>query len=256
MGIHRHPASSWKAIFNGHHALDFDSDIIPWIKRTHIIAGSLALVVAPLAMIVHKGGDWHRRWGRSFFWGMAVVCLTAIVMGISAPKSFWLALVAVFSFHMTASGYRSLYLKKLHQGLKPARTDLLLHGIAGVMNGGLLIWGLSHLMLGVRNTQSTLFTVFGLIGMSMVIIGFRRFFKRQHDKREWLYGHMVGFLGGYIATVSAFSAVNLTMIRPVWLQWLWPTLLGTPLIVLWIAYYKRQFAKGRRVRQMADVRIR
>lgn len=236
--------------------MDVDRDLIPWLTRLHILAGGVALVIAPAAMVARKGGDWHRRWGRVFFWSMAVVCLTAIALGILHPKSFWLALVAVFSFHLVASGYRSLYLKKLHQGQKPARLDLALHGIAGVINGGLLIWGLAHLMLHIRNTQAVLFTVFGAVGMLMVARGFRQFYKRQHDKREWLYGHITGFLGGYIATVSAFSAVNLSMIRPAWLQWLWPTLLGTPLIVVWTGYYRRQFAKGKRMREMADVRIR
>jgi hypothetical protein len=28
-------------------------------------------------------------------------------------------------------------------------------------------------------------------------------------------------------------------------RWLWPTLLGTPLIVLWISYYKRRFQRRR-----------
>lgn len=236
--------------------MDIDIDVVPWIRGVHAVSGGIALFVAPLAMLVRKGGDWHRRWGKLFFYCMILVCATAIILGILHPQNFWLALVAVFSFHLVGSGYRSLYLKKLHEGQKPERIDFILHGTAGVVNGCLLIWGLAHLLLGVRNTQSVLFTVFGAIGMVMVASGFRRFYKRQHDKREWLYGHMGGFLGGYIATVSAFSAVNLTMIEPIWLQWLWPTLVGVPLIFIWVGYYKGRIAKGKRVRDMADVRIR
>lgn len=237
--------------------MDFDDDLLPWILRMHITAGGVSLFVAPLAMLVKKGGDWHRRWGRIFFWGMAVVCVTAIVMGINHyHTSVWLALVAVFSFHMVASGYRSLYLKKLHQGQKPARVDLVLHGVAGLMNGGLLIWGLAHLLLGRKSYDVLLFIVFGLIGTFMVVSNLLRFYRRKNDKREWLYGHMTGFLGGYIATVSAFSAVNLNMIRPVWLQWLWPTLIGAPLIAWWVRSYKKRFANGERMRNLADIRIR
>lgn len=172
--------------------------------------------------------------GQGLFYGMIAVCATAITLGILHPKNFWLALVAVFSLYMVASGYRSLYLKQMHRGLRPARVDITLHGIAGVVNGGLSIWGLAHLILGSFNTQAVLFTVFGLIGTLMVLNGFLKFYRRRHDKREWLYGHMGGFLGGYIATVSAFSAVNLTMVEPVWLQWLWPTIIGVPLIFFWI----------------------
>ncbi len=233
-----------------------DEFLIPWMLRVHAAAGTLALGVAPIAMLVQKGGTWHRRWGKAYFYSMVVVCATAIFLAIAHPERFWLSLVAVFSFHMVASGYRSLYLKKLHEGLKPAALDLWLHGIAGLLNGALLIWGLSHLLMGKHDLKAILFSVFGLIGSFMVFMNLQRFYKRKHDKREWFFAHITGMLGGYIATVSAFSAVNITMIRPVWLQWLWPTLVGTPLIVLWSMYYRRRFAKGTRVRDIAEVRIR
>ncbi len=233
-----------------------DEVLIPWILAIHAAAGGVALGVAPLAMLVRKGGAWHRRWGKVYFFCMIVVCATAIFMAIVHPRNFWLLLVAVFSFHLVASGYRSLYLKKLHEGLKPAAVDLWLHGIAGLFNGGLLIWGLSHMLMGHKDTKAILFSVFGLIGTFMVFINLQRFYKRKHDKREWFFGHIAGMLGGYIATLSAFSAVNLTMIRPVWLQWLWPTLVGVPIIVIWSSYYRKRFAKGSRVRDLAEVRIR
>ncbi|MBK8581090.1 MAG: hypothetical protein LKM36_08840 [Flavobacteriales bacterium] len=236
--------------------MSIETTLVPWLLGIHATAGGIALVVAPLAMMTHKGGDWHRRWGKVFFYGMIVVCATAITLGILHPKNFWLALVAVFSFYLVASGYRSLYLKKLHKGIRPAKMDIALQGIAGLVNGSLLIWGLAHLILGTVNTQAILFTVFGLIGTLMVVSGIMKFYRQRHDKREWMYGHIGGFLGGYIATVSAFSAVNLTMIKPIWLQWLWPTIIGVPLIFLTIWRLKRRFVKGERLRSFADVRIK
>jgi hypothetical protein len=53
---------------------------------------------------------------------------------------------------------------------------------------------------------------------------------------------MTGMLGSYLAAVSAFSVVNFTFL-PTTGRWLWPTVIGTPLIVLWITYYKRRFAR-------------
>jgi uncharacterized membrane protein len=239
--------------------MDLDEQIIPWVLRLHAAAGSVALLVAPLAMMVRKGASWHRRWGKIFFYGMVVVCCTAIFLAVLHPHNFWLALVSVFSFHLVASGYRSLYLKKLHEGLKPVTLDLWLHGVAALFNGGLLIWGLSHLLMGVKNNLAMVYTVFGLIGMGMVVLHVGKFYRRKHDKREWFFGHISGMLGGYIATLSAFSAVNFGRWfpwMPVWLVWLWPTILGAPLIALWSLYYRKQFAKGVRVREVAEIRIR
>src|SRR5690606_16841615 len=84
------------------------SDIESWLLVLHMACGTIALLVAPLAMIAHKGGNWHRRCGKVFFYGMVGICSTAIILGILKPDRFWLALVAVFSFHLVASGYRSL----------------------------------------------------------------------------------------------------------------------------------------------------
>ena len=84
-----------------------DEVLIPWILAIHAAAGGMALGVAPLAMLVRKGGAWHRRWGKVYFFCMIAVCATAIFMAIVHPRNFWLLLVAVFSFHLVASGYRS-----------------------------------------------------------------------------------------------------------------------------------------------------
>ncbi|MCO6482882.1 MAG: hypothetical protein J5I62_08815 [Flavobacteriales bacterium] len=236
--------------------MPIDASLIPLVRGIHIAAGSIALIMAPLAMLASKGGDWHRRWGKAFFYGMAVVCATALILGILFPADFWLAMLAILSFHMVGSGYRSLFLKQMHKGLRPARIDLVLHGVAAVVNGGLLMWGLAHLILKDFNAQALLLTSLGLMGTIMVLNGFMQFYRQRQDKRGWLYGHMIGFMGGYTATLSVFSGVNLAFIEPVWLRWLWPPMVGIPLIWLWIHRLRRRFANGEHLRSFADVRIK
>jgi len=85
----------------------------------HIAAGSSAFVLAPLALITAKGGKAHRRWGKIYFWAMAVVAFTAIVMAIYRPVLF-LALVAIFSFYSAFAGYRVLGQKAAYKGEKTA----------------------------------------------------------------------------------------------------------------------------------------
>jgi hypothetical protein len=68
---------------------------------------------------------------------------------------------------------------------------------------------------------------------------------------------MTGMIAAYIAAMSAFSAVNLNYEwMPTVVQWLWPTLIGTPLLMRWIASYKRKFNSGRKIRQEAIVQIK
>jgi hypothetical protein len=44
----------------------------------------------------------------------------------------------------------------------------------------------------------------------------------------------------YIATVSAVSAVNLTVLPPV-VRWLWPTLVGVPVLIYLQRRYEARF---------------
>jgi len=232
-----------------------EEQVISAFRWVHIMAGFTALFVAPVAMVVRKGGDAHRLWGKIFFYSMAVVAITAIVVGVWRDNMF-LAMLAVLSFHLVASGYRSLYHKRLHEGQRPSTMDVVVQGTAGFVNGGLFIWGMVNMMLGNRGSGTMLFLAFGLIGSLLVWRNLQRFYKRSNEKHEWLYAHMGNFLGGYIATVSAFSAVNFTFIKPVALQWLWPTIVGTPLIILWTRYYRKKLSRGRRARDVVEVRIK
>lgn len=229
--------------------------IVALVRYLHIACGATAIVIAPLAMVAAKGGDRHRLWGKIFFYAMALVALTALVLAIYGQNLF-LGLLALFSFHLVASGYRALYHKRVHEGQKPSQADLLLQGGAGVINGGFFTWGVVHLLLGHRGAMPIVFIVFGSIGGLMVWRNMQRFYKRTHDKHEWLYAHMGGFLGGYIATLTAFSVTNMEFIRPSILQWLWPSLIGVPLIILWTRYYKQRLTKGRRARSIMDIRIK
>jgi hypothetical protein len=47
-------------------------------------------------------------------------------------------------------------------------------------------------------------------------------------------------LAAYIATVTAFSAVNFQFLPPV-VRWLWPSVAGTLGIFAWSSYYRKKF---------------
>ncbi|MGH1364686.1 MAG: DUF2306 domain-containing protein [Calditrichia bacterium] len=213
---------------------------VQWTLYTHIAAGFIALVVAPIAMLTQKGGEQHRRWGKVYFYGMAMVTVTAIIVSLYRPIPF-LLMVAVFSFYTIVSAYRILYLKKLHKGQKPKRLDWIIATIAGAFNIGLLGWGI-QIITSSENNFGIVAIVFGLVGIAGVVQNTWAFFKPPTAANHWLLNHMSGMLGGYIATVTAFSAVNLHFM-PTVLQWLWPTLIGAPLI----SYWRRQYQTKKKV---------
>src|SRR3989442_6535146 len=73
-------------------------------------------------MLTAKGGRTHRRWGKVYFWAMAAVALTAVVLAVWRPVVF-LALLAVFSFYSAFSGYRALFRKRPREGAHASALD-------------------------------------------------------------------------------------------------------------------------------------
>ena len=217
------------------------------LLAAHIAAGTTAFVFAPAALATVKGGKWHRTWGKIYFWMMALVALTALVMAASPLRpNLFLSLVAIFSFYAAFRGYRVLYLKRPEKGDKPTWYDWFAAGLTVAAGLGLLVRGVLWITAGQR---------FGWVAVAFSAIAFvqgfqsyREFTVLPTDKNHWWYSHMAGMLGSYIAALTAFSAVNFPRWFPEFPQvmtWLWPTVVGIPLTFVWIAYYKRKFNKNK-----------
>lgn len=218
------------------------------ILLLHILSGTVALVIAPLAMITVKGGLWHRRWGKIYFGTMAGVAVTATVMCFIRSGVF-LFLVAIFSFYMALTGYSILRRKKPED--RPTLLDwcaaiaMLLAGIVFIGTGAL------DANLGRERWLRLFFGSFGLLLSSLDIY---RFVKPSESKRAWMFVHMGRFLGAYIATVTAFSVVNFQFLPSLW-RWFWPTIVGVPLILIWQSFYKRKFNREARAQHRPSIAV-
>ena len=71
----------------------------------HILAGTVALMSAALAVSSAKGKKFHVLSGRTFFWSMVTIFLTAIPMSVVSNNTF-LFLIAIFSFYLAFAGMR------------------------------------------------------------------------------------------------------------------------------------------------------
>lgn len=206
--------------------------LINLLLIVHIAAGMTALVSGFMAAITQKGGARHRGSGRVYFWSMTAVFLTAISLGILKEKWF-LFMVGFFSYYMVVRGYRILYLKKLGAGQRASRLDWLLAG-TGLLFGSALVF--LSLRQGLQAFSPVPF-VFGIICISFARKDIHLFIKGPKYKQHWIFGHIAGMGGGYIATWTAFLVTNVTFLPPV-LVWLMPTLIGGTLISLTIRRYR------------------
>src|SRR3984957_14223675 len=134
-----------------------------WIRAllgVHIADGSTAFIMAPLALLTAKGGKAHRRWGKIYFWAMAVVASTALVLALYRPIIF-LALVAVFSFYAAFSAYRVLFQKNLPNGQKVTWPDWSAAVFTFASSFALALLGLVRVVHNLNIPA----IVFGFIGM-------------------------------------------------------------------------------------------
>ncbi len=212
----------------------------------HVLFGGIALFVAPAAMMTGKGGLWHRRWGKIFFWASTGVASTAVVLSLIRSGLFFL-LVALFSFYLAFTGYRVLYRKTSQQ--RASQGDWIAVSAMLVGSIALLAFG-AYLML--TSSFGMVALVFGAIGLLFAIRDIREFRHHPADKMAWWYSHMTRMMAAYIATVTAFSVVNFKFLPPV-PRWLWATVVGTVGIVIWTRYYRKKFSGQRADRNVTDL---
>ena len=201
----------------------------------HVIAGTLALLSGPIAMMRQDGGNLHRLAGKTFFRSMMIIAATGLGMAWYR-SSLFLVLIGVFSFYITFTGYRALSLKNLHYGVKAGWQDwtaLVVCGIFGIFQ---LITGGYNLFQG--DSFGIVSLVFGTIFTLRIVSDFRRFTYNNGERKSWLYVHIGNMMGAYIAAVTAFLVQNV-QIEPAFIVWIAPTILITPFITFTIRKFRR-----------------
>ena len=208
----------------------------------HILAGFVGFFVAPAALAVRKGGVAHRRWGRVFFWSMMVAGSSSLLLAglklafvpitpANAGGLKFLFLTGLFTLYLAGFGYRSLYLKKLGRGQHPALSDWLTVS-AGLPVFGFFVWyGVQH-----GAVPAVVFGAIGVMTAGRQLWSYLR--PAPPAPQQWLRNHISGFMGAYIAAVSAFSATSLHFIPWPW-NFLWPTILGVPYLLWAQRHYVR-----------------
>lgn len=213
-----------------------------WIRGllgVHVAAGAVSFVMAPIALATAKGGRAHRRWGKVYFWAMAVVASTALVLSLYRPILF-LALVAVFSFYCSFSAYRVLGQKGAVRGEAVVTAgDWAVAAVTFVASLALAACGLLRpALVGGLGIPAI---VFGLLGMRLGGGDMWRFAHAPKEKMFWWYEHLQGMMASYIAAWTAFLVVTVGRFVHAWWLWIVPTAIGAPAIALTTAYYKKKF---------------
>tara|TARA_B100001250_G_C19611936_1_gene705370 strand:+ start:205 stop:834 length:630 start_codon:yes stop_codon:yes gene_type:complete len=196
-----------------------------YLLYIHIIAGSISLIAAACAGLSSKGEKVHILAGRTYFWGMAIIFLTAIPMSIASSNVF-LFLIAIFSFYLAYAGMRFARNRK---GIANF-FDWLAIGL--MVLSGLVMWLLAAFYFMNNNSQYITLTVFGFIAMSLGYADFRSYKNKSAIGKQRIARHLTNMLAGTIAVITAVLVTNVH-IKPVFILWILPTIVITTLIFWW-----------------------
>ena len=191
----------------------------------HILAGTIALLCAALAVSSEKGKRLHVLSGRTYFWGMATIFLTAIPMSIISNNIF-LFLIAIFSFYLAFAGMR------FARNRKGVATTLDWIAVSLMILSGLGMWILAAIYFSNTNTQYIVLLVFGFLAIALGYADFKSHKNKSAIGKERISRHLTNMMGGTIAVVTAVLVVN-PPFEPEWVWWVLPTVMITPLIFWW-----------------------
>ena len=115
--------------------------------------------------------------------------------------------------------------------------------IAAMGLTGLGMWGYAH-HFGTQDGDSQWITMilFGFIALALSLADVRFYRAASVRGARRIARHLTNMMAGTIATVTAVLVVNVDT-NPVWLGWILPTLLITPLTVWWNVRIARQGRK-------------
>ena len=210
---------------------------------THIIAGSLAVVIGLVALVMPKpvgrAGSTHKKSGRLFLYAMCVVIGTATALTLISLNPYFAGLTAA-SAVAVFSGYRVLRRKR-----PDLNAEHSARAVDWLVTLSVLAVGVLLIALGATGGITKNLPVVYSLGVGSALYAgydlyrFARPLAFPFSPNLWLYEHLVKMIGGYFGAVAAFSGSVLVLLPEPWRQ-LWATSLGQTLAVALVVYYRRK----------------
>ena len=200
----------------------------------HILAGFISLGIAYFLLFIKKGNKRHKKLGMIYVYVMSTIFVTAIPLSLLGEFNPFLFVIAIFSFYLAFSGYR--------QGTDRNGARERIDKVLGVFitATGILFYSMAVSAYLVEDSMWITSVIFGTIAL---VFGINDSFRMKIVERPNFYDrtnlHLNLMLGGTIATTTAFI-VTIDPFATLWLNWVAPTIVGTPIIIY---FSRRELAK-------------
>ncbi|RUO75628.1 hypothetical protein [Pseudidiomarina taiwanensis] len=220
---------------------------------THILAGSLSLLLFWVPALTRKGSLNHKKFGRYYgfsmntvaFTGIAMSTLTLLLTSVVKPELYtvphlaearveYAQLFAWFLLHLSILIHSAIYYgnavlnhKANHSGLKQPYLITILAVLA--------LNGLALAIVGVLNNL-VLHIAFGALGFWIGFSNLKFIFAQNYSRKAWLREHLGAYIGSGIGAYTAFivfgAATVLSATGSIYTAlWIAPGIVGTLFII-------------------------
>lgn len=184
------------------------------LLMVHIGTGTIALISGPVPMLSRKGSRLHRRAGMVYAWFMIIAAVSAFALALAMGSTRFIGLAALTLF-LIFVGVRAIQFRRKHTPSKADKIACLASGLLSVW----LFWG------GIVSGDA-ISIFFGLGGTALA---WRQWDRLGNPATNWLAVHLTSMGAAYVATLTAFLALNLRFLPSVVVFTL-PALVSIPVL--------------------------
>lgn len=206
------------------------------ILWTHTISGITVFCIGVLQAILPKQGALHRFLGRIYVFLWFPLIFSGVLIG-----SWIIAALGGLGLYCAVTGWR-------HANRKKNATNWLdkLITLLGLTMVVALFGGATYLIIQEVYDFAVITSVFSLIFGLTVITDFReaifqeKIRKLSRHKMYWFFEHYTRMYISMIAAFTAFSAIQQPFENQI-VNWLWPTVAGTLILIYLGRKYREKF---------------
>ena len=198
---------------------------------THITAGSIALLIGAIALIVRKGGKLHKNTGKIFLICLTVVILTGLLGVFIFRRNSFLLVITVLSGYLGFSGYRTLQTRSN----KPKLIDITI-ALLSLLSVFYFLYYFKS--IGMIWSPVIIYSTVGYLVLIITYDFFRYLLPASAYLNLWLYEHILKMVSAFSGLLSAFSGTVFPQYQP-YSQFL-PSVFGTLMAIgFMIARYRK-----------------
>jgi len=210
------------------------------ITLAHVAAGTIVLVVAPLALITLKGGSWHKRWGRFFAFAMCGVLGTSLFMWQPHRHVFLLALAVVCAY-LIYEGYRVIARRRTAIDKRADAFDLSAATLVLLSSAALFVIAVTA-QTPLMHSITSILMALAAIGAIFAALDIRAVCSGARTRLGSLLMHISAMIAAYISAVTAFCVINFHDV-PMNLRWIVPSAVGSTIIAYFSVQYRKKIAR-------------